>query len=80
MIDCRFKASLFALTFPFSQYGVPKLVEWLKKHQLEEHAPPLPAEEWEVLVTCGSQDALSKTFDLLLNEGDVMLTELPTYR
>ena len=33
-----------------------------------------------LLSTVGSQDGLSKVFDMLLDPGDVVLTETPTYR
>ena len=46
-----------------------------EEHKLKDNIPP-----WEIIVTTGSQDGLSKTFDLLTNEGDYVITENPTYR
>jgi len=36
--------------------------------------------DWNLCVTTGSQDGLSKIFDLFLDEEDVVITENPTYR
>lgn len=41
-----------------------------------EHAAPNP---YDICISTGSQDALSKAFDMLLDEQDVLLTEDPTY-
>lgn len=38
------------------------------------------ADEWQVMVTTGSQDGLAKVVGLLVDEGDNVLTENPTYR
>jgi len=64
-----------------SSYGLPELIDWLKKYQIQEHQynTVYPNNEWEICVTTGSQDALSKTFDLLLDEDDHILVENPTY-
>lgn len=35
--------------------------------------------DWGILTTTGSQDAFYKTFDLLLDRGDTILVENPTY-
>jgi len=61
-------------------YGLTELVSWLKafqekQHQLKEHGIP----DWEICVTTGSQDGLSKAFDLLLDQDDSIITENPTY-
>jgi kynurenine/2-aminoadipate aminotransferase len=61
-------------------YGLPELVEWLKGYQEKEHRPPYGSrEEWHVCVTNGSSDANSKAFDMLIQEGDYVFTENPTY-
>jgi len=61
-------------------YGLPEFTNWIKQQQEREHklkSSTIP--DWDVLVTTGSQDGLSKTFDLLLNEGEYVVTENPTY-
>jgi len=60
-----------------SSYGLPPLVDWIKKNQASTHKPTLT--DWNVMVTTGSQDALNIAFDMLLNEYDSILTESPTY-
>jgi len=58
--------------------GVPSFVAWLKQHQTRVHAPPTHS-DWDVLVTSGSQEGINIAFDMLLNEGDSVLLELPAY-
>eukprot|EP01119_Soliformovum_irregulare_P018352 TRINITY_DN5602_c1_g2_i1.p1 TRINITY_DN5602_c1_g2~~TRINITY_DN5602_c1_g2_i1.p1 ORF type:complete len:432 (-),score=141.26 TRINITY_DN5602_c1_g2_i1:38-1333(-) len=65
-----------------SSYGLPELIGWLKEHQEQEHhiSKVYPSKaDWNIVVTTGSQDGLAKSFDMLLNEGDYILTENPTY-
>jgi len=57
--------------------GLPELLEELKTLQKRKHNPPY--DKWQVLVTTGCQDALAKAFRILLNRGDTVLTENPTY-
>jgi kynurenine/2-aminoadipate aminotransferase len=57
--------------------GLPELVQWVKNHQQAKHNPQV--KEWNVLITTGSQDALSKTFEMLIDEQDAVLVENPTY-
>lgn len=58
--------------------GLPVLVSELQKLQRREHqADALP--EWQLSVTTGSQDALNKAFEMLIQEGDTVLVENPTY-
>lgn len=46
-----------------------------------EHNPPYPSpNDWQCCVFSGSQDGLIKTFEMLLNEGDSILVEDPSYR
>lgn len=59
--------------------GLPELVEWAKALQLREHAPPRPGDDWTVAFTNGSQDAISKTLDMLVARGDSVLVEDPSY-
>eukprot|EP01059_Diplonema_ambulator_P003399 TRINITY_DN13082_c0_g2_i1.p1 TRINITY_DN13082_c0_g2~~TRINITY_DN13082_c0_g2_i1.p1 ORF type:complete len:438 (+),score=109.91 TRINITY_DN13082_c0_g2_i1:51-1316(+) len=56
--------------------GMPRLVKQLKEMQLRVHSPPT---EVEVVVGTGSQSLLTQTFDMLLNPGDSLLVEAPTY-
>ncbi|KAL6078964.1 AADAT isoform 2 [Balamuthia mandrillaris] len=63
-----------------SSYGIPELVEWLKDFQDREHKVPYPSrKDWHVCVTSGSADANCKAFEMLINEGDYVFTEDPTY-
>jgi len=61
--------------------GLPVLLQQLRELQEREHSPPLPFGEkgWTVSVSTGSSDALYKAFDLLVEEGDSVLCEAPTY-
>merc|ERR1719330_756414 len=59
--------------------GLADLTAWARELQLAEHAPPRSAEEWQVHFTTGSQDAISKCADMLLNRGDSVLVEEPCY-
>ncbi|XP_070553938.1 kynurenine/alpha-aminoadipate aminotransferase, mitochondrial-like isoform X2 [Ptychodera flava] len=72
-----------ALQYSATQ-GLPDLIEWLKKLQVAEHNPPTynchgEDKEMDLLVTTGSQDGLCKTFEMLINPGDSILMESPTY-
>jgi kynurenine/2-aminoadipate aminotransferase len=63
-----------------SSYGLPDLVEWLRERQRLDHRPPYESEEqWRVCVTSGSQHGLYKAFSMLLDEGDTIFVEDPTY-
>eukprot|EP01111_Echinosteliopsis_oligospora_P020028 TRINITY_DN9987_c0_g1_i1.p1 TRINITY_DN9987_c0_g1~~TRINITY_DN9987_c0_g1_i1.p1 ORF type:complete len:422 (-),score=106.45 TRINITY_DN9987_c0_g1_i1:25-1290(-) len=63
-----------------NSYGITGLVEWLHKHQIEAHSPPYSSpSDVGILCTNGTQDAMNLAFDMLLNEGDSILTDLPTY-
>eukprot|EP00761_Pharyngomonas_kirbyi_P014099 gb/GECH01014129.1/.p1 GENE.gb/GECH01014129.1/~~gb/GECH01014129.1/.p1 ORF type:complete len:435 (+),score=116.56 gb/GECH01014129.1/:1-1305(+) len=57
--------------------GLPSFLSWVKEHQKTIHSPPY--ENWEVCVSTGSQDSLAKAFQALLNPGDSILLEIPTY-
>ena len=60
--------------------GLPKLVALLMNMQLEEHNPPSCARSnMKVAISTGSQDALAKAFNMLLNADDSLLLENPTY-
>ena len=55
--------------------GLPPLLTHLQALQEAEHR----VSDRQVCVTTGSADALSKAFDALLEEGDALLVESPTY-
>lgn len=64
--------------------GIPELVSWLKKFQVKLHNPPTinypPNQgEMDLCVTNGSQEGLCKVFEMLLNPGDNILLNEPTY-
>eukprot|EP00808_Paulinella_micropora_P010892 g51762.t1 len=61
--------------------GLPGLVKHLQALQMAEHAPPCLAagERPRLHVTTGSQDALSKAFEMVVAPGDNLLCEEPTY-
>ena len=56
--------------------GLPPLVAHLRRLQEAEHGA---AANHEICVTTGSADALSKTFDALLDEKSALLVESPTF-
>lgn len=57
--------------------GLPRLVAALEDMQRREHSPP--RDGWAVTVTTGSQDALTRAFEMLVAPGESMLVEDPTY-
>ncbi|XP_073433421.1 kynurenine/alpha-aminoadipate aminotransferase, mitochondrial isoform X1 [Dendrobates tinctorius] len=64
--------------------GVPELVSWLKELQKKLHNPPTlsysPDQgQMAMCVTTGSQEGLSKVFEMLVNPGDNVLIDTPTY-
>ena len=56
--------------------GIPALLEYLTKLQQLVHNPPA---KFDICLGGGSQDVLSKAFDMLVNEGDAILIECPAY-
>lgn len=56
--------------------GMPALVEWLRKLQEHVHKPLVDV---DICIGGGSQDVLSKAFDMLLRPGDHVLVESPAY-
>uniref|UniRef100_A0A8C4XYI2 Aminoadipate aminotransferase n=1 Tax=Gopherus evgoodei TaxID=1825980 RepID=A0A8C4XYI2_9SAUR len=64
--------------------GIPELLSWLKDLQKSLHNPPTanysPDQgQMEICVTTGSQEGLSKVFEMLINPGDNILLDAPTY-
>ncbi|KAJ8262131.1 hypothetical protein GJAV_G00162680 [Gymnothorax javanicus] len=65
-------------------YGIPELVSWMKELQKKLHNPPTASYDvergqMEICVTTGSQEGLCKTFEMLVNPGDNVLLDAPTY-
>ncbi|XP_016890286.1 kynurenine/alpha-aminoadipate aminotransferase, mitochondrial isoform X2 [Cynoglossus semilaevis] len=64
--------------------GIPELLTWMKKLQMTLHNPPTasaPPEkgQMDMCVTTGSQEGLSKVFEMLISPGDNVLLDTPTY-
>eukprot|EP00298_Acanthocystis_sp_HF-20_P016618 c21531_g1_i2.p1 GENE.c21531_g1_i2~~c21531_g1_i2.p1 ORF type:complete len:434 (-),score=175.19 c21531_g1_i2:9-1310(-) len=59
--------------------GLEEFNKWVLNHVRHEHAPPSLSEERGIMITTGSQDGLSKAFDMLINSETVVITENPTY-
>ena len=60
-----------------ASFGLPGLVQWTHDWQAKAHQPA--DDGFGVCYFNGSQHALSVAFDILLNEGDSILVENPTY-
>ncbi|XP_069832699.1 kynurenine/alpha-aminoadipate aminotransferase, mitochondrial isoform X3 [Dendropsophus ebraccatus] len=63
---------------------VPELVSWLRELQKKLHNPPTLAYspdkgQMAMCITTGSQEGLSKAFDMLVSPGDNVLIDAPTY-
>ncbi|KAG5845579.1 hypothetical protein ANANG_G00140780 [Anguilla anguilla] len=64
--------------------GIPELISWMKDLQRNLHNPPtasysVEAGQMEMCVTTGSQEGLCKIFEMLVNPGDNVLLDAPTY-
>uniref|UniRef100_H0WY88 Kynurenine/alpha-aminoadipate aminotransferase, mitochondrial n=1 Tax=Otolemur garnettii TaxID=30611 RepID=H0WY88_OTOGA len=64
--------------------GIPELLSWLKQLQVKLHNPPTvhypPSQgQMDICVTIGSQDGLCKVFEMIVNPGDNILLNEPTY-
>jgi kynurenine/2-aminoadipate aminotransferase len=59
--------------------GIQPMIEWVKEHQIRRHK--IRGDDWDVIITTGSQDAMSKTFEMLIDPGagDPILVENPSY-
>ena len=56
--------------------GEKKLVAWLSELQRKVHNPKV---EFDICVGHGSQDLMTKAFEMLSNPSDTILIEAPTY-
>ncbi|XP_058479569.1 kynurenine/alpha-aminoadipate aminotransferase, mitochondrial [Solea solea] len=64
--------------------GIPELLMWMKNLQKNLHNPPTanysPENgQMDMCVTTGSQEGLCKVFEMLVNPGDNVLLDAPTY-
>ncbi|KAM3939169.1 kynurenine/alpha-aminoadipate aminotransferase, mitochondrial isoform 2-T2 [Leptodactylus fuscus] len=64
--------------------GIPELVSWLTELQKKLHNPPTltyspDKGQMAMCITTGSQEGLSKVFEMLVNPGDNVLIDTPTY-
>ncbi|XP_059501025.1 kynurenine/alpha-aminoadipate aminotransferase, mitochondrial isoform X3 [Stegostoma tigrinum] len=67
-----------------SSAGIPELISWMKELQKRAHNPPTinyspERGQMALCVTNGSQEGLSKVFEMLLAPGDFILLDTPTY-
>ncbi|XP_048041504.1 kynurenine/alpha-aminoadipate aminotransferase, mitochondrial isoform X3 [Megalobrama amblycephala] len=65
-------------------YGIPELVSWMKDLQKSLNNPPTAGYspergQMEMCVTTGSQEGLCKIFEMLVNSGDNVILDAPTY-
>ncbi|KAJ7192513.1 pyridoxal phosphate-dependent transferase [Mycena pura] len=58
--------------------GVARFIEWLEGFQTHVHKRA-PNDSWSVTVGSGSQDLMYKACQSLIDEGDFVLLEAPTY-
>ncbi|CAF1131483.1 unnamed protein product [Rotaria sp. Silwood1] len=58
--------------------GQADLLEWLKKLQNSYHSPN-DFKRYDLCITNGSMEGLSKVFELVLNPGDPILVDSPCY-
>ncbi|KAB0358124.1 hypothetical protein FD754_002280 [Muntiacus muntjak] len=63
---------------------LPELLSWLKQLQVKLHNPPTihyaPSQgQMDICVTCGSQQGLSKVFEMIVNPGDNILINEHNY-
>ncbi|XP_066536619.1 kynurenine/alpha-aminoadipate aminotransferase, mitochondrial isoform X2 [Hoplias malabaricus] len=72
------------LSKPWPTSSIPELVSWMKELQKRLHDPPTAGYspergQMELCVTTGSQEGLCKVFEMLVNPGDNVLLDAPTY-
>jgi tryptophan aminotransferase len=58
--------------------GMPELIQWITELVSQIHRGSLD-EGWRVMIGPGSQDLLYKVFLALIDPGDTVLVEAPTY-
>eukprot|EP01084_Bolivina_argentea_P316170 547972_1 len=57
--------------------GIPILHEWIQTFHNNVHK--IPYTDWDLCISTGSQDLITRTFDTILNDGDTIIIEAPTY-
>lgn len=57
--------------------GIPALHSWLRRFHDSVHH--IPYSEWDLCISTGSQDLITRTFDTILEDGDSIIIEAPTY-
>ncbi|KYQ54212.1 Kynurenine/alpha-aminoadipate aminotransferase, mitochondrial [Trachymyrmex zeteki] len=60
-----------------SSQGYGPLLEKWKEFQKTWHSPK--RNDWDVTFTCGSMDACEKVFQMLIDENDPVMLQMPTY-
>ncbi|KAF2072486.1 hypothetical protein CYY_006195 [Polysphondylium violaceum] len=64
-----------------ASYGLVKLNKWLKDLQVRNHKlnAETAGKEWNLLISNGSQEAISMAIEVLCDDGDSIISEQPTY-
>ena len=57
--------------------GIQPLYDYLKV--FHDAAHNVPYEEWDLCISTGSQDLITRCFDAILEDGDSIIIEAPTY-
>ena len=57
--------------------GIPSLHCWLRSFHDSVHR--VPYSEWDLCISTGSQDLITRTMDSILEDGDSVIIEAPTY-
>jgi len=55
---------------------MPLLEKW-KEFQKTWHTPR--QNDWDIAFTCGSMDACNKIFEMMIDENDPIMIQVPTY-
>nr|XP_020475375.1 kynurenine/alpha-aminoadipate aminotransferase, mitochondrial isoform X1 [Monopterus albus] len=80
-----FDAALMKRALQYSaSSGIPELLTWMKNLQKTLHNPPTAGYspengQMDMCVTTGSQEGICKLFEMLVNPGDNVLLDTPTY-
>ena len=57
--------------------GIKELYDWIKEWHFSLHN--IPYNNWDLCISTGSQDLITRTFDTILDDGDTIIIEAPTY-
>ncbi|XP_035717149.1 aromatic amino acid aminotransferase DDB_G0287711-like [Vespa mandarinia] len=57
--------------------GYLPLIKKFREFQYKWHKPK--QKNWDVIFTCGSQDACTKIYEMFIDEGDPIMVQSPTY-